>query len=139
MVILNARILVCGGRFYGHLPASSHPLYEQRLRERKTGLRSLDEMLDKYDHDTLTIIHGGATGGDSIAAEWAKLMLNESQILEYKALWTIYGKKAGFIRNKRMLDEGKPTEVWYFPGGTGTNMMRNLAFASHVETKPILK
>jgi hypothetical protein len=42
---------------------------------------------------------------------------------EYKAKWDKYGKSAGPIRNKKMLDEGKPDLVFAFPGGPGTNNM----------------
>ena len=37
------------------------------------------------------------------------------------------GRKAGPIRNQRMLDEGKPDLVVAFPGGKGTNGMIDLA------------
>jgi hypothetical protein len=34
--------------------------------------------------------------------------------------WDELGKKAGPLRNQRMLDEGKPDLVVAFPGGGGT-------------------
>jgi hypothetical protein len=36
------------------------------------------------------------------------------------AEWERLGRKAGPIRNQRMLEEGKPDLVVAFPGGTGT-------------------
>ena len=43
------------------------------------------------------------------------------------AEWHRLGRKAGPIRNQRMLDEGKPDLVVAFPGGTGTAGMVALA------------
>jgi predicted Rossmann-fold nucleotide-binding protein len=45
---------------------------------------------------------------------------------DYPADWTKHGKSAGFVRNKQMLEEGKPDVVIAFPGGTGTAMMIKL-------------
>jgi YspA, cpYpsA-related SLOG family len=59
-----------------------------------------------------TVIHGAARGADSIAS---KLAQRYGYAVEpYAAEWDKYGSAAGPIRNKRMLDEGKPTEVWAF-------------------------
>lgn len=75
-----------------------------------------------------TIITGGATGVDSIALGWAKEHGVEWE--RYPAEWTTYGRSAGPIRNKRMLDEGKPNLVVAFQrygvfGTVGThNMIR---------------
>ena len=38
----------------------------------------------------------------------------------YPADWDKHGKAAGPIRNKQMIDEGKPDLVIAFPGGRGT-------------------
>ena len=37
-----------------------------------------------------------------------------------EADWAKHGRKAGPIRNQRMIDEGRPDLVVAFPGGTGT-------------------
>lgn len=80
--------------------------------------------------DEITIIHGCANGVDTIAGGWAKGYYN---IEEYPAQWDKYGKSAGFIRNKQMLEEGKPDIVIAFPGGKGTKMMVDLAKKAGVE------
>ena len=50
-----------------------------------------------------TIISGAAKGVDQIARKFA---LNHSLgLVEYKADWDKYGKKAGFIRNKDIINE----------------------------------
>ncbi len=67
-----------------------------------------------------TVIHGGARGLDTIAAQCA-LELNllidlpptrKYPLGGYPAEWDKYHKAAGPIRNTRMLFEGKPDEVW---------------------------
>jgi hypothetical protein len=81
---------------------------------------------DFYDLETLTIvmdglhkeykfttlIHGAAKGADSLAANWAKL--NHIEIEAYPADWKKYGKGGGPVRNKQMLEVGKPNLVVAF-------------------------
>ena len=43
------------------------------------------------------------------------------------AEWALHGKKAGYLRNEKMLRMGKPDLVVAFPGGVGTAMMVDLA------------
>lgn len=100
------RALVCGGRAYF------------------VGSRVF-EVLDA-GHRKLTfslIIQGGAPGADRLALEWARLRCVPCDT--YSADWDLHGKKAGPLRNKKMLEEGKPDIVIAFPGGAGTaNMVR---------------
>ena len=59
-----------------------------------------------------TVIHGAARGADAIAGTIAK---NRGlTVLSFPAEWTRYHKGAGPIRNKQMLDKGKPDLVIYF-------------------------
>lgn len=106
------RILVCGGRDF-----TDRNLVYQTLH---------DYMLE----DNITIIHGAASGADSLANIWAKAF--NHKIESYPADWDKYGKRAGYIRNVQMLNEGKPDLVIAFPGGKGTQMMINLAEAANV-------
>lgn len=75
---------------------------------------------------TTVIISGGASGVDSLAELWAKKM--GFRVERYKADWKKYGKGAGFIRNKRMLDEGRPDRAIIIWDGksVGTKHMRSL-------------
>ena len=51
----------------------------------------------------------------------------------YPANWEEFGKRAGLIRNARMLTEGKPERVLAFPGGRGTADMVSRAREAGVE------
>lgn len=69
------------------------------------------------------LIEGGAKGADFMAREFAKWQ--GIPVKTFSADWDRLGKSAGPIRNKQMLDEGKPDLVVAFEGGKGTaNMVR---------------
>lgn len=95
------RILVCGGRDYNDANGVYNALDRLHAKKRIT-----------------CVIQGGASGADMLAWGWAKAY--GVPVEEYKAEWEKYGKRAGPLRNKRMLDEGKPDGVVAFPGGRGT-------------------
>jgi hypothetical protein len=67
------------------------------------------------------IIHGAAAGADTLAREWAEAYGIEHH--PFPAQWDKYGKRAGFLRNRQMIAEGKPDLVVAFRGGRGTQDM----------------
>ncbi len=134
------RILVCGGRNFGHVArtkprGAETPLVQARLEEYNYIQDELSKLTTKFSLNynpndnwlptDITIIAGGATGVDSVAADFA--VVNYCQLEKYPADWNKYGKRAGYIRNKQMLDEGRPDLVVAFPGGKGTDMMVDMA------------
>jgi predicted Rossmann-fold nucleotide-binding protein len=108
------RVLVCGGRDYDDRDA----LYA-----------ALDSL--HAEHGFMVVIAGGARGADTLAAEWAGDRGIPTQV--YMAEWERLGRKAGPIRNQRMLDEGRPDLVVAFPGGTGTAGMMGIARKAGIE------
>ena len=98
------KVLVCGGRDF-----SDWDLLEKTLTR-------LDLSVKKID----SIIHGGATGADALAARWGQL--NGKWIHICRAQWGKWGKAAGPIRNQEMLGLN-PDLVIAFPGGSGTRDM----------------
>jgi hypothetical protein len=100
----HRRILVCGDRTWKDYAAIYNCLCELQL----------------VDQDTpLVVIEGEAPGADSLAAQAAREQSME--VLAFPADWTAYGRAAGPIRNKQMLDEGKPTEVHAFHDSISTS------------------
>ena len=86
----------------------------------------------------MVIITGGASGADEVAQDWA--IVNWCQFETYPVTpeeWARLGKKAGPLRNARMLAEGKPDLVLAFPGGTGTADMVSKAKAAGVPVREI--
>lgn len=68
-----------------------------------------------------------------MAGDWA--MVNFIDVLAMPADWARYGRRAGAVRNQRMLDEARPELVVAFPGGTGTaDMVRR----THAAGIPLL-
>ena len=102
------RVLVCGGRNF-------------------TDADLMKKVLDdvhKNQHIDL-VIHGAAKGADLLGGHWA--MIRRVHQHPFPADWKCYGRSAGHIRNKQMLDEGKPHMVIAFPGGKGTSNMMEQA------------
>ena len=98
------KILVCGGRNY---------------QDRTRVFATLDRIHEKAA--ITTIVHGAARGADTLAAEWAKY--RHVQCEPYAADWKRDGKRAGYVRNRIMLNASKPDAVVAFPGGPGTAHM----------------
>jgi hypothetical protein len=124
------RVLVCGGRDYSDMAC----VFE-----------TLDMLAASHSVDL--IIHGKATGADTWADNWA--VKNNVPIFALAALWTDitvepsiirtrfdgskYNAAAGWQRNQRLLEEGKPNLVVAFPGGSGTADMVKRSRAANVE------
>jgi predicted Rossmann-fold nucleotide-binding protein len=104
------RVLVFGGRDYN----VSNVVYE-----------TLDRLNEQSRISC--VVTGCATGADAIAENWA---IGEGiDVDRYPADWKL-GRKAGPLRNQRMIDEGKPDFAVAFPGGRGTaDMLRRVKAA----------
>ena len=103
------KILVCGGRDYN---------------QKKTVFSTLDMIHEDYPIKCL--VHGAATGADTLGAQWAET--REVEQKPYPADWDRYKNAAGPIRNALMLKDNPDIElVVVFPGGRGTNNMRTKA------------
>jgi hypothetical protein len=109
------KVLVCGGR-----------KFDDALT-----LGSWLGGIHKNNGPITLLIEGGAPGADFMARKFAEWMKIPTQTFE--AEWDRHGKAAGPIRNKRMLDEGKPDLVVAFEGGKGTANMLKQASAAGVK------
>lgn len=113
------KILVCGGRDY-------------------SDQGTVARVLDDYERESAqlpTLIHGAARGADTIAAVYAEC--RGWQVERYPAEWGKYGTYAGPLRNRRMLDEGKPDLVIAFAGGRGTADMIRRAEKAGVQVRRV--
>lgn len=123
----HMKVLVCGGRDYNDWDTLCEVLnkYIAKITDGGVSPPTQDDLL----------IQGDAPGADRLAKRWAE---NWSMPVQtFKADWDYYGKRAGYLRNKRMLDEGKPDLVIAFPGGAGTAMMIKLAEEAGVKVVKI--
>lgn len=145
------RILVCGGRDFGHVVRTKPeikdepPEVQKSLREYSFIHNELSKLICAWSRNyteidnwlplDITIIAGGAKGADSAAIDFAVCSFCDFE--EYKADWKKHGRSAGPIRNQRMLDEGKPDLVVAFPGGKGTAHMVKIAKAAKIKVLEI--
>jgi len=120
------RVLVCGGRTFSDLSKKKRgtPEWDKADRERVFIFDTLDRLAIEAN-ENLTIISGKAKGADTSAAAYARITWRGLE--EYPADWENLGPAAGPIRNKQMIDEGRPDLVVAFPGGNGTADMVNKA------------
>lgn len=106
----KVKVLVSGGRDFDDMELMFHVL---------------DEINERYK--IKKIIQGFAKGADRLAHVWARQRKVKSTYKKYQVtdvMWKKQGKKAGHLRNKKMLDEESPDLVLCFPtGGPGTKNM----------------
>lgn len=120
-------VLVCGGRDY---------------RNRDIVFGVLNELLS--EHDRLTIIDGGCDetdswrgGADRWAREWVKEAPDSATGITVHADWRSLGRRAGSIRNAKMIEMYRPDLVLAFSGGRGTEDMKRRARAAGIPVREI--
>jgi hypothetical protein len=96
------RLLICGSRHWNDYETIWHEVATLPSKP-KVVITGGDVNGSRYSQ----------RGADLIATKVAKDMKISYQI--YYADWKRYGRRAGPLRNKRMLEEGKPTFVLAFP------------------------
>ena len=112
--------IICGGR--GHLPfTTSHFHWLATLHTRLCFTQ---------------IIDGGASGADTYGRAWAET--HGIDTVTFWANWTRYEKRAGPLRNQRMLDylltQHDQRIVLAFAGGKGTADMVHRAESAGIVT-----
>lgn len=79
------------------------------------------------------VVSGTAAGVDSLGERWAEE--NHIPVTRMPANWEVYGKRAGYIRNKRMVEyvapEGCVIAIWN--GSSGTKHTIDLAGQHNVK------
>lgn len=122
------RVVVCGSRTW-----TNWAVIESELKDLPPGS---------------TVIHGGARGADTMAAAIALELPTRLNIVEYPVDWTKakqeFGARwrmAGPLRNKLMLDVGKPDRVIAFRKrsgkSSGTDDLIGRAYGLGIPTKII--
>lgn len=117
MRILKLKLLICGGRDFTDIEYAI-PLFQAV-------------------HNTSPVsqlICGMARGGDTLGKLWANEV--DIPVAEFHPDWDTHGRRAGRLRNQRMLDEGQPNLVLALPGGTGTAHMVDISKSAGI---PVLE
>jgi len=110
------RILVCGSQEYN---------------DRETIKKEL------VKRNVIHVINGGARGADALAVSIARELKVGWET--HMADWGIFGKAAGPIRNKRMLDRGKPDIVLAFFAGKRTPGTQNMVKQAKKAGVPVVE
>jgi len=101
-------ILATGSRTYTDLKMVAKTLH--RYRE----VRGKPEEAIERSQETPTLLHGGADGADKLAEKVARHL--GWNIDRRPAEWDRYGKRAGFVRNLKMLDEEPDLVLAFWDG-----------------------
>lgn len=104
------RIIICGGRDF-----SNYPLLRNKCIY----------FLSKKRKEDIVIICGKANGADTLGEKFAKE--NNYKIEYFPANWEKYGKSAGFIRNKEMIDIADAVIAFWNGESKGTENTISLA------------
>lgn len=88
----------------------------------------------------LEVVHGDCpTGADAIVDRWARRRLDHGVKLEtYPAQWDVWGKKAGPMRNGRMIADGADMVIGFWRNGSrGTGGCLTMAQEEGIPTHVI--
>ncbi len=115
---MEIRLIVCGGRDF-----CDYEFFKARM----------DELIVQYSN--VQLVSGHARGADSLAEKYAAE--NGLRVKVFPAEWQKYGRAAGPIRNKAMLEyamEDTPVVAAFWDGKSrGTGNMLKLAEKAGVE------
>ncbi len=81
----------------------------------------MELVLDRIVSDNgpqVTIISGGASGADSMAAKYARAHL--LGLTEHRPLYSVYGKGAPFVRNRLIVDDSDLVVAFWDGKSRGT-------------------
>lgn len=91
-------------------------------------------ILENFDISKIeAIVSGGAMGADSLGENFA-YNHNIPRII-FKPEWHIYGKSAGFVRNKKIVDAADEILAFHDGSSRGTLHSINLATGQHKPVK----
>ena len=114
------RVLICGDRNWTN---------QEMIEDKLAFLISI-----VYSPLDILVIQGEARGADSLARLAAESL--NIPVIKFPAQWDLYGRAAGPIRNKQMLEEGKPDMVLAFhdniQASKGTKYMVMLARKAYI-------
>jgi hypothetical protein len=85
-----------------------------------------------YESSPAVVIHGGSRGADQMAGTWARRAGVAERV--FPAQWSTHGKRAGFLRNKEMVDSGPDLVLAFIRNGSrGASMTVDLARGAGLE------
>lgn len=104
---MKGTLMICGSRHF-----TNYKIFK----------KCMGIVLDKFKEDDIKIekvISGGANGADTLAERWAKEQQYPFQA--YYAEWDSFGRKAGPIRNSKMVKDADFVVAFPYETSTGTH------------------
>lgn len=93
------------------------------------------ETLLEYENMITLIVSGGAKGADKLGERWAKE--NNKELLLFYPDWKKYGKSAGVIRNKEIIENSDIVFAFWDGTSKGTKHSIDLSNKLNKEIKII--
>lgn len=122
---METRIIVAGSRTF-----DDYDLLKTELKE----------FIQRYHLGKITIVSGCASGADRLGERFAAE--NRYLLKRFPAMWKIYGKQAGFLRNAQMLEYARQADtaalVAFWDGQSrGTKHMLGIAEKAGIIVKTV--
>jgi hypothetical protein len=95
----------------------------------------VDSFLEEISEPCVAIVSGGAKGADSLGREYAEK--HKLEIIEHFPEWEKYGKSAGFIRNKLIVDDADAVIAFWDSKSKGTKSTIELTKKANKKLKII--
>ena len=80
------------------------------------------------------VVSGGSRGADSLGENWARI--RNIPVMIYKPEWDKYGKSAGPIRNKYIIE--RSTHVLAFPSHAGKGTQHSITLAQKTNKELVI-
>lgn len=98
----------------------------------------LVEKLDFFlkNQKDVTIISGTARGADKMGEDYAHQ--NNHKVEQYPAMWDIYGKKAGYMRNEEMANVADGAVIFWDGESKGTKHMIDLCKKNKIKLRIVM-
>ncbi|MCO6500258.1 MAG: DUF2493 domain-containing protein [Vicingus serpentipes] len=98
---------------------------------RRACMDTLKHAISTMEYE-IVVISGKARGADTLGEKFAESQ--DMRVLSFPANWETHGKKAGFIRNEQMAEEGDMLIAFWDGKSKGTKHMIDLALKHELET-----
>ena len=97
--------------------------------------RELENFLEGTDNNDVEIVSGTARGADALGEKFA--LETGINVKRFPANWNLYGKRAGYIRNREMAEYANACIVFWDGKSRGTKHMIDLAKLIGIETRVV--
>lgn len=88
-----------------------------------------------YNFEYIEVVSGTARGADTLGEKWAHS--HNIPVQRFPAMWEVYGKSAGYLRNKEMAEYATHLVAFWDGKSRGTKHMIDLAREHNLEVEVV--